>query len=127
MIGKRLLIFIFGILLFQVTGCFSTSGEKGVVNKWRDPELPVIVGGVTTQSEILELLGPPSQIIDMGDQNIFYYMLEKSVSKGTFLIIFNWKDAKVTYDRAIFFFNDQGILTDYAFSSEKAEYESEPE
>lgn len=114
------------VVLISLSGCFSSGEQKGVTNKWRDPSLPSIVKGHTTQSEILELFGPPSQIINLGDQSVFYYVLEKARGRGAFLLVFNWKEREVSYDRAIFFFDSDGVLTDYAYSNEKVEYESEP-
>lgn len=114
------------VMLISFSGCFSSGEQKGVTNKWRDPSLPSIEKGQTTQSEILELFGPPSQIINLGDQSVFYYVLEKARGRGAFLLVFNWKEKEVSYDRAIFFFDSDGVLTDYAYSNEKVEYESEP-
>ncbi len=114
------------IIILICAGCFSSGEQKGVLNKWRDPSLPPMEKGRTTQSEILETLGPPSQIINLGDQSVFYYILEKARGRGAFLLIFNWKDSKVEYDRAIFFFDSDGVLTDYAFSLERVEYEDKP-
>lgn len=81
-----------------------------------------MVKGTTTQTQILEMLGPPSQVINLGNQVVFYYLFEKTESKGAFLLLFNWKNKKVRYDRAIFFFNENGVLVDYAFSIENVGY-----
>ena len=121
---KLSIMVIFALVIFS--GCFSSGEQKGVVNKWRDPALPAIEKGQTTQSEILEIFGPPSQIINLGDQSVFYYVLEKARGRGAFLLIFNWKERQVSYDRAIFFFDSDGVLTDYAYSNEQVEYESKP-
>ncbi len=114
------------LTLVSMSGCFSSGEQKGVLNKWRDPNLPAIEKGQTTQSEILEIFGPPSQIINLGDQSVFYYVLEKARGRGAFLLVFNWKEKDVSYDRAIFFFDSDGVLTDYAYSKEQVEYESKP-
>jgi outer membrane protein assembly factor BamE (lipoprotein component of BamABCDE complex) len=104
-------------------GCFQAIEEKGVVNQWRDNSLPPIEKGKTTETQILELLGPPSQVMNMGEQVIFYYMMEKTERKGGYLMIYNWANKKIRYDRAIFFFDRSRVLKDYALSKENFEYE----
>jgi outer membrane protein assembly factor BamE (lipoprotein component of BamABCDE complex) len=107
-------------------GCFQTTEEKGVLNQWRDTTLPPIEKGKTTETQILELLGPPSQVMNLGDQVVFYYMMEKTEGKGGYLILYNWNNRKIIYDRAIFFFNKDRILKDFALSKENIEYEKTP-
>jgi hypothetical protein len=115
------------IMLLMIVGTISSASwknQQGVANKWRDESGPRIEIGKTHQTEIAKLLGPPSQIIGLDDQIIFYYLLEKKVGKGAFFILFNWSNEKVTYDRAIFFFDKNGLLNDYAYSLEKVPYET---
>jgi len=115
------------ILLLMTVGtisCASWKNQQGVANKWRDESGPRIEIGKTNQTEIAKLLGPPSQIIGLDDQIIFYYLLEQKVGKGAFFILFNWSNEKVKYDRAIFFFDKRGLLNDYAYSLEKVPYET---
>jgi outer membrane protein assembly factor BamE (lipoprotein component of BamABCDE complex) len=113
-------IFLSSMIFF---GCFQATEEKGVLNQWRDNALPPIEKGKTTETQILELLGPPSQVMNLGDQVIFYYMMEKTEGKGGYLLIYNWNNKKIIYDRAIFFFDKNRILKDYALSKESIEYE----
>jgi outer membrane protein assembly factor BamE (lipoprotein component of BamABCDE complex) len=124
----RMLPIAFLIVLSSMNffGCFQATEEKGVLNQWRDNSLPPIEKGKTTETQILELLGPPSQVMNLGDQVIFYYMMEKTEGKGGFLLIYNWNTKKVKYDRAIFFFDKNRILKDYALSKENIEYEKSP-
>ena len=115
------------ILLLMTVGtisCASWKNQQGVANKWRDESGPRIEIGNTHQTEIAKLLGPPSQIIGLDEQIIFYYLLEQKVGKGAFFILFNWSNEKVKYDRAIFFFDKHGLLNDYAYSLEKVPYET---
>ena len=74
--------------------------------------------GTTTQAEILEALGPPSQVIGLRDQTVFYYLQEQSKGRGAIFIVYNQVSEKVVYDRAIFFFDSGGVLRDYALSRE---------
>ena len=114
---------VFLLLLF---GCGVSVQRQGVVNKWRDESLPPFEKGRTTQAEVIERLGPPSQVIGLNDQVVFYYMRELVETKGIILLIFNWMNKRYSYDRAIFFFNTKGVLTDYAYSFERIPYEEGP-
>jgi hypothetical protein len=121
MYKNKISLLLIALLIF-LPGCFAVSDQQGVDNLWRDEsKVQGIEKGATTQNEIIELFGPPSQIIDMDNGAIFYYLLQDKKGKGVFLLLFNYKTEKINYDRAIFFFNEQGILTDYGFSIENVE------
>ena len=70
------------IPLLLIAGCISSHSQSGVVNKWRDQTLPAIEPGTTTRTDIARALGPPSQLIDLGDELVFYYLSEQDTSKG---------------------------------------------
>jgi len=123
MLHITVLIVLSSIIFF---GCFQATEEKGVLNQWRDNALPPLEKGKTTETQILELLGPPSQVMNLGDQVIFYYIMEKTEGKGGYLLIYNWNNKKVIYDRAIFIFDKDRVLKDYALSKENIEYEKSP-
>lgn len=121
---RRSTLFLISIYcLISFGACANYTTQQGVQNKWRDESLPQVQVGKTTQAEVAKQFGPPSQVIALNDQVIFYYLLEQKKGKGAFFIIYNWLDNKTTYDRAIFFFNNKGILIDYAYSLEKVAYE----
>lgn len=109
---------LLGICALSLGGCLNKRSEMGVRNDWRNPSLPAFEKGVTTQSEVMHALGPPSQVIALPEQTLFYYLREQSRTKSMFLIIYNQTRQQITYDRAIFFFNKQGVLTDFAYSKE---------
>ena len=106
------------ICLLSLTGCVSKRNEMGVRNYWRDPALPAFEKGRTTQSDVMRALGPPSQVIALQDQTLFYYLREQSRTKAMILLIYNQTRQEISYDRAIFFFNKQGVLTDFSYSAE---------
>jgi hypothetical protein len=106
------------------SGCATYDRSQGVANTWRDSALPTPVMGQTTQSDIIGALGPPSQVIGLRDQTVFYYLRERRKGKGAILILYNWVNENVTYDRAIFFFDKHGVLQDYGYSNEAIEAES---
>jgi len=116
---RRLPATIIVAALAILAGCASYERTRGVESAWRDPAIPAPVVGQTTQSEILEALGPPSQVIGLRDQTVFYYLRERDTGRGGIFIVYNWLKEDVTYDRAIFFFDAAGVLQDYGFSRDK--------
>jgi hypothetical protein len=110
------------MLTLMPLGCTSMRGERGVANKWRDTDLDPWEPGKTTEGDVTEILGPPSQIIDLGGETIFYYLREQTRSDGLVLIIWNQRKERITYDRAIFFFDPDNILTKYSYSLEAIPY-----
>ena len=111
------------LLLTLAIGCSTKTYHKGVNNIWRDDSLPPFEKGRTTQSDIINLLGPPSQVIALNDQIIFYYMHERGKLNKYFLGIYNWSIEKIRFDRAIFFFDENGILAEHSYSIESVPYE----
>ena len=115
----------FGLLLFVfifTAGCVNKSSTQGVENLWRANPAPVFERGKSTEHDVLSALGPPSQVISTPNRTLFYYLLEAKRSRGLILLIYNQTQERIEYDRAIFFFNEQGYLTDFATSNEKVPY-----
>jgi outer membrane protein assembly factor BamE (lipoprotein component of BamABCDE complex) len=106
------------LLLPGLAGCVSKHSDMGVENNWRGQSPPVFEKGRSTQSAVMGSLGPPSQVIALQDQTLFYYLLEQSRTKAFYLVLYNQTRQRITYDRAIFFFNKQGVLSDFAYSKE---------
>lgn len=127
MITQRLcvsILFVMSLSLVLFLGaCTNYTRQRGVENVWRTVDQKEIVSGKTTQMEIAKRLGPPSQVINLKSGPVFYYLTEQTKGGGAILILFNSLDEKITYDRAVFFFDEKGILIDYAFSNETIEYD----
>ncbi len=111
---------VLGVLL---SGCANWDGYAGVDNSWRAADVPEWKEGVTTAAEVAQYLGPPSQLIPLHDETVFYYMREGKDGKSLMLIVWNTGTQVTAYDRAIFFFDKQGILKTYSYSNEKLPYE----
>ena len=104
--------------LILLPGCASKQSRMGVQNRWRAAPPPVFQKGSTSQSQVMAALGPPSQVIALHDQTLFYYLREQLKTKAVFLLLYNQTRENVSYDRAIFFFDKNGTLTDFAYSQE---------
>lgn len=103
-------------------GCASVKAERGTENLWRDPAVASWDVGKTTEQDVLNALGPPSQLIALQDETVYYYMLEEARTKIMILIVYNQARARVNYDRAMFIFDKQGVLTKYSISHPPAEF-----
>lgn len=119
MFAVRHLTMALALLLVLVAGCTSFGSVDGVSNLWREIPADSFQEGVTTQAEVLDLLGPPSQLINLKDQSVFYYLAQRSSGTGRIFVVWNKTTEKTEYDRAIFFFDTDGILEEFAFSEEE--------
>lgn len=106
------------MLALLIAGCTNFGSIDGVSNLWREVPVDQFQKGVTKQSDVLELLGPPSQLINLHDQTVFYYLAQQSSGKGKIFIVWNQVDIENRYDRAIFFFDIEGVLEEFAYSKE---------
>jgi len=104
--------------LILTIGCTNRQSQMGVENLWRGSPAPAFEKGRTTQSQVMDALGPPSQVIALNDQTLFYYLREQQQLQSFSLIVYNRSREQITYDRAIFFFDRRGVLEDFALSDE---------
>lgn len=96
--------------------CISTSSDRGVETRWREGGVAEWKTGVTTKGDVLKDLGPPSQVVGLGGETVFYYLRENMEVQGLVLILYNNVRVSAEYDRAIFFFDQKGVLSDMALS-----------
>ena len=78
-------------------------------NTWREPG--IIEGfevGTTSIDDIMAALGPPSQMIDLENGPMLYYLLERSDTEGLTLFVYNTQKIRVRYDRAAFLCDRDG-------------------
>lgn len=98
-----------------LTGCISFERTAGVESLWLDDSAPELERGRTTEAEILARLGPPSQLVALGDRTVFYYLREITKGSTAITFVYNRQRERVSYERAVFFFDVDGVLTEYAF------------
>jgi len=115
---------IAGVAALLVTGllggCAQYENRRGVEVTWQDSVTTKLVRGQTTRKEVLRLLGPPSQVISMEEETVFYYLFERSKGEGVILIVYNRMKIDTDYDRAVLFFDENDILTDFATRIEES-------
>lgn len=110
-------LLLIGLLLaanMSLVGCAQYSDKRGVEVTWDAAVMDTMVKGQTTRAEVLGALGPPSQIIALGDGTVLYYLFEKSAGEGLILIVYNQFEVETRYDRAVFFFDSNDRLTEYS-------------
>lgn len=107
-----LLALLVGALLTQ--GCAQYENKRGVNVAWQDTVTSELTRGESTRDDVLRLLGPPSQVIALDGETAMYYLFEHSKGDGLILILYNRMRISTAYDRAIFFFDDSDVLTEYA-------------
>ena len=120
MIARRYPL-IFGLLLVLASGlygCSNWSEYAGVENVWRSASIPEWEPGETKADDVIDALGPPSQLINLQSQSVYYYMREHVSGKGYYLLFYNQSRKTTRYDRAVFFFDENGVLERYAYSKE---------
>ena len=96
------------------SGCAQFESKRGVDVNWQKSVTDTLVKGESSRTDVLDLLGPPSQVISLDDETAFYYLFERSGGDGLILVVYNRFRIDTGYDRAIFFFDEEDRLTDYA-------------
>ena len=102
------------LLLGFLAGCAQYDSKRGVDVVWQADAVKELEAGKTTRAQVLKLFGPPSQVISLDDESVLYYLFEHSEGQGLILIVYNRVQVDTAYDRAIFFFDENDVLTDYA-------------
>jgi outer membrane protein assembly factor BamE (lipoprotein component of BamABCDE complex) len=94
--------------------CAQFDSNRGVEVTWQTAVTDKLVKGESTRANVLALLGPPSQVIALDGETALYYLFEQSKGDGLILIVYNRMRIDTRYDRAIFFFNESDVLTEYS-------------
>jgi outer membrane protein assembly factor BamE (lipoprotein component of BamABCDE complex) len=109
---QRLIISM--VFLAALNGCVQFKNKRGVEVAWQSQVVGAMVRGTTTRADVLDALGPPSQVISLDDETVMYYLFEKAEGEGLVLIVYNTINIETRYDRAIFFFDENDLLTDFS-------------
>ena len=95
-------------------GCAQYENKRGVEVSWKNAVTDGLERGSSTRGDVLDLLGPPSQVIALEEETALYYLFEHSEGEGLILILYNRMRIDTRYDRAIFFFDENDVLTEYS-------------
>lgn len=112
---RRLRLILIALLIsVPLTACVQYEAKRGVEVKWQTAVTEELASGKSTRAEVMELLGPPSQVISLDDETALYYLFERTAGEGYILILYNRFTIDARYDRAVFFFDENDILQDYS-------------
>lgn len=102
-------------LLLLINGCAAVG--KNVEYQSFDPgKLENVAPGQTTAGQVVTLFGAPTQVVELSGGNAYVY--ERAVSKatGAYFVVISFVRYDQQYDRLVFFFNEDNVLTHYGFS-----------
>ena len=111
---RKLPVSIVLLCISLLAACAQYDNKRGVDVNWQSSVTSELVKGESTRKDILTLLGPPSQVISLDDETVLYYLFEHSKGEGLILIVYNRMRIETRYDRAIFFFDENDILTEFS-------------
>ncbi len=103
------------LLVSLIAGCSIANRQAGIPNRWQKEQQAFQVK-TTTEQDVLDLLGPPSHLMEIHERTVFYYLLEKDHTEGLYLGVFNYTDTDARFDRAIFIFSQDRLLEEFAVS-----------
>ena len=83
-------------VVVSTSACINMRSDRGVEARWHHIDADDFAPGKTTRGEILEELGPPSQILSIAEGSAFYYMLETTRAKGIILLVYNDRTERET-------------------------------
>ncbi len=80
--------------------------------------------GVTIAKEVVEKLGAPTEVVQLGKRTAYRYDASSNKGAGLFLIVFNMLAQDSRSDRVWVFFDDKDVLTHYgaSFATHRTQY-----
>lgn len=74
--------------------------------------------GVTTAKEVVELLGGPVEVVQLGRRSAYLYSADMTKTAGLILILFNMFHQDTRQDRVWVFFDGNDVLSHYGATYE---------
>ena len=121
----RLKVYILTVLMVTtlLSGCL-VIGKNKEFQLFESSELDQLVPGQTTATEVTEIFGAPSNVVELANGNAYVY--RRTVTKGTmcWLVLLTMGNVEKQHDQLVFFFDSEDILTHYGLSldADKARY-----
>lgn len=109
------------LVTVPLTGCLQFRSKRGVEVNWETTVTEQLESGKSTRADVMNLLGPPSQIIALEEETALYYLFEHTAGEGYILVLYNRFTVDARYDRAVFFFDENDVLREYATHIHKPE------
>jgi outer membrane protein assembly factor BamE (lipoprotein component of BamABCDE complex) len=96
-------------LVFGLAGC--AIGRTAENDPIRPETVAKLQPGTTTSLEVVELLGAPIDVIQLGRRSAYLYRHTREKSTGIVLILVNFLNQDQRDDRVWVFFNEENVLT----------------
>lgn len=111
------------IILTMASGC-AVIGRGKDFRPIEEKALSQVTPGKTSAAEVMQLFGPPSQIVKLSNGNAYIYDRSLSKATGVWLILVTFANYDTQHDRVVFFFNNQDLVTHYgsSFKSDTSAY-----
>jgi hypothetical protein len=105
-----------------LNGCYVS--KKKDDRPWPSEIVARIVVGKTTKAEVLQLLGPPKQIIRLLESEAYMYIAPVEKNSGLVLLVLNLSRSDRQYDAVTVIINRQDIVTAVGsrFTADEASY-----
>jgi hypothetical protein len=105
-----------------LNGCYVS--KKKDDRPWPAEIVARIVVGKTTKAEVLQLLGPPKQIIRLLESEAYMYIAPVEKNSGLVLLVLNLSRSDRQYDAVTVIINRQDIVTAVGsrFTADEASY-----
>jgi len=110
------------LALGLLAGCYF--GKTKDDRPWSRELVSKIQPGKTTKAEVLQILGPPKQIIRLLESEAYMYTHTVEKDTGTFIVVLNLTRTDRQYDAITVIINRQDVVTAVGsrFTAEDAEY-----
>jgi len=134
------------LTLAACPGCFYVGGKASIGPSFDEALVARLVPGQSDKSDVLELLGPPSEFMKpelavalLDDSSRFHGALEVARraadvwtwqrdtldGDGTILLLFSWVDFEVDSEVVVIFFDEVGTVTHVARGAGRAAAEEQ--
>lgn len=100
--------------LSLLAGCFVA--RQDVNDPLDAPTIAKLQPGTTTARAVVEMLGAPTEVVQLGKRTAYRYEALTTKSAGLFLIVFNMGTQDTRSDRLWVFFDENDKLTHFGAS-----------
>lgn len=114
------------LLSLVLPGCF---WSRKATNEPLDPALvALLVPGESTATDVVELLGAPTEVVQLGRRTAYRYQHTFEKQTAVFLIVLGVRGVDTQQDRVWVFFDEDLVLTHVGatFDGDKPEYAIPP-
>jgi len=110
---------LLALLLVLLPGCaIMRTSENVPLDAAR---LEVLEPGTTTAAQVVEALGAPVDVVQLGRRSAYYYRFTNIKRAGLVLVVVNFLNVDERTDRAWVFFDENQVLTHVGVTLQGAE------